>query len=230
LAWGGFVLYQTVRDAPYFRLQTVQIQGNATLTQHDVQYLLALPVEATLLQLDLERMGARLERHPYVQGVTLRRRFPDTLLVTIQERTPYLVVVSDWQRAVLDTAGVVLRTYDPQHDGQFVQLKLQHTLALSPGMHMRQLEVQRALALIRAYHNSPVASMMHLMALRVEDSGVSEWEVEPYRFTIRVGERAVETQLERLPVVLHYIQESALAVRLVDVSYRQRVVVTLATS
>lgn len=230
LAWGGFVLYQTVRDASYFHLRTVQIQGNATLTHQDVQYFLALPTEATLLQLDLERMGARLERHPYVKAVTLRRHFPDTLIVTIQERTPYLVVVSDWQRAVLDTEGVVLRAYDPQHDSQFVQLKLPHTLALSPGMHLRQPEVQRALELVRAYHNAPMASVMRLMALRVEDSGVSEWEVEPYRFTIRVGEGAVETQLERLPVVLQYIQESALAVRLVDVSYRQRVVVTLATS
>ena len=230
MVWGGLLLYRVVRDAPYFRLHTVQIQGNMTLTQPDVQYLLALPAEVTLLQLDLERMGARLERHPYVKVVTLRRRFPDTLIVTIQERTPYLVVVSDWQRVVLDTEGMVLRAFEPQHDDQFVQLTLRHQLALSPGMHLRQPEVQRALELVRAYHNAPVASVMRLRSVRVEDSGVSEWEVEPYTFTIRVGEGAVETQLRRLPAVLHYIQERALAVQLVDVSYRQRVVVTLATS
>jgi cell division protein FtsQ len=219
-----------VRDAEYFRLRIVQITGNKTLTQQDVLYMLALPSNATLFQLDLSRMGTRLKRHPYVKMVTLRRRFPDTLTVVVQERSPYLIVVSGWQRMVLDAEGVVLHPHRLVRDRQLPELRLHHKRALTPGMHLRQKEVQRALELVRAYKISPVAAMMQLVSFTVEESGVSVWEIEPYAFVIRLGEGGIEAQLGRLPPVLQYVEQRDIAVRLVDVSYRRRVIVTLVAS
>jgi cell division septal protein FtsQ len=230
LVWGGMMAYRLVRDAAYFRLTALQIKGNTTLTRSDVLYLLALPAQVTLLQLDLERLGARLERHPFVKTVALRRRFPDTLSVIIQERSPYLVVVSGWERVVLDTDGVVLRAFIPQKDRRLPQLRLHRQQALAPGMQLHQREVQRALELVRAYKRAPVAAVMRLVSLAVEDSGASVWEVEPYTFPIRLGEGRVEAQLNRLPLVLQYIEQRDLAVQLVDLSHHQRIVVTRATS
>jgi hypothetical protein len=97
-------------------------------------------------------------------------------------------------------------------------------------MHLQQEEIRRALELVRVYRRSPVAAVMRLVALTVEDSGASVWQVEPYTFAIRLGEGRIEGQLRRLPPVLQYIEQRELAVRLVDVSYRQHVVVTLIAS
>lgn len=230
LVWGGITAYELVRDAEYFRLRTLRIKGNTALTRRDVLYLLALGPDATLLQLDLERMGARLERHPYVKAVRLRRYFPDTLTVTVLERSPYMVAISGRERMVLDAEGVVLRPFLRQQDRRLPQLRMRHKRVLAPGMHLHQEEVQRALELVRIYEKTSVAGMMRLASLTVEDSGVSMWRVEPYPFTIRLGEGGIEAQLNRLPPVLQYIERRGLAVRLVDVSYRQRVVVTLTTS
>ena len=225
LVWGGTAMYRLVRDAAYFRLRTVRIAGHTALTRRDVLYLLALPPEVTLWQLDLARMGARLERHPYVKTVAIQRRFPDTLLVAVQERSPYLVAVSRWQRMVLDAEGVVLRPFMPQQDSRLPQLRLQRQPALAPGMLLGQPEVQRALELVQAYRTSPVATLLHLVALSVADSGASVWEVEPYAFAVRFGAGQIEPQLRRLPPVLQYIEQNNLAVRVVDASYRQRVIV-----
>jgi cell division protein FtsQ len=230
LAWGGSVAYRLVRDAEYFRLRDVHIVGNQTLSRRDVLYLLALPTEVTSWQLDLARMGARLERHPYVKTVSLRRRLPDTLTVVVQERSAFLVVISGWQQMVVDDEGVVLRPVSSQQDSRLPRLKLRHRRALTPGMQLRHEEVQRALELVRAYTRSPVATMLRLVSLTVEDSGTSVWQVEPYAFAIRLGEGGVEAQLGRLPPVLRYIVQQDLAVRHVDISYRKRVVVTLETS
>jgi cell division septal protein FtsQ len=230
LAWGGSLVYRLVRDAEYFRLRQVHIVGNKTLSRREVLYLLALPPEVTSWQLDLARMGARLERHPYVRTVSLRRRLPDTLTVTVQERAAFLVAVSGWQHMVIDDEGVVLRPASPQQDSRLPRLELRRRRALTPGMHLRYEEAQRALELVRAYTRSPVAAMLRLVSLTVEDSGASVWHVEPYAFAIRLGEGGIEAQLRRLPPVLRYIVQQNLAVRRVDVSYRKRVVVTLGTS
>ncbi|MEE8304827.1 MAG: FtsQ-type POTRA domain-containing protein [Candidatus Tectomicrobia bacterium] len=230
LVWASYTAYQWVRDAEYFRLRTIQIMGNQTLTRDDVLYLLAIPPDATLLQLDLPSTAARLARHPSVKAVALRRRFPDALTVTMQERSPYLVVDSKGQHMVLDAEGVVLRPFMPRRDQQLPQFALHPKRVLTPGMRLRQKNLQRAMELVQAYHDSSVMRMLHLSSLTVEDSGVSIWEVEPYDFVIRIGAGEVKAQLERLPSVLRYITQKDLAVRLVDVSYRQRVIVKLRAS
>jgi cell division protein FtsQ len=213
-----------VRDAEYFRLQTVRMVGNQTLTRQDIHYLLALPTNVTLFQLDLTRMGARLQRHPYVKTVALRRQFPDTLTVTMAERVPHLVAFSQDHGVLLDTEGVVLRAFSPQHDSTLPQLILRQQRALEPGMHLRQDEVQRALELVRVYRTSPLAGAVRLVTLTVEDSGASVWELASYPFTVRLGEGNVESQLGRLLPVLQYITQQRLVIRSLDLSYHRRVV------
>jgi cell division protein FtsQ len=221
--------YRLVSGAAYFRVQTVRLIGHQTLSQPDLLYLLAIPPEATLFQLDLARMGARLGRHPYVQAVTLRRQFPDTLIVTVQEREPYLVVQSEEQRVLLDTEGVVLGPVSPQDLG-FPRLRLREPRALAAGMRLHQEEVQRALECVRDYQASPMHGTTRLVALTVEPSGAVVLEVEAYPFTLRLGEGKLDAQLRRLPPVLQYVTRQRLAVRSIDVSYRKRVIVIPAAS
>jgi cell division protein FtsQ len=225
LVWGGYTVFKLVRDSGYLRLRNIHITGHNALSRNDILYLLAIPDEVSLLQLDLTRMGARLERHPQVQTVMLHRQFPDTLRVTIQERVPRLVVVSGTQHMVVDREGVVIRSVNPTGDQALTRLHLSRKPALSPAMQLRQAEVRRALELIRAYEDSELAGTLRVVSLTVQDSGESRWTVDPYPFTLRVGEGRVDEQLKRLPPVLQYLQHRDLAVRQVDVSYRKRVVV-----
>jgi cell division septal protein FtsQ len=230
LVWGGAVGYRLVRDAPYFRLQTVDVVGNRHLSRSDVRYLLAIPAQATIWQLDLRRMGARLERHPYVKSVVIRRLMPDTLTVAVEERVPYAVAVAGQQHMVLDSTGVVLGPSLPERDARLPRLKLRDRRALTPGMRLRQRDIRQALELIQAYSSSAATAGTRLVALTVEASGTAVAEVEPYAFAIRLREQALATQLERLPAVVQVIRERELAVQLVDLSYRKRVIIALSKS
>lgn len=225
LGVGVYTGYLVVRDAEYFRLQTVRIDGNQALTHQDIHYLLALPTNATLFQLDLTRMGDRLQRHPYVKTVALRRQFPDTLTVHVTERVPHMVAFSQGQGVLLDTEGVVLRAFSFEQDSGFPQLILRQPRALTPGMHLQYEEVRRAFDLVRTYQTSPLAGKVRLVALTVEDSGASLWELESYPFKIRVGEENVDLQLGRLLSVLQYVTQQRLIVRSLDVSYHKRVII-----
>lgn len=216
---------QYLQQSAYFQLRKVQIRGTQTLTEQEVRHLLALPPQMTLWQLDLPRMGQRLGYHPAIKTVDLRRQFPDTLTVTIREHTPYLVVRSGEQLMVVDTTGTIIRSFLPAHDGQLPELVLSQDHALVPGLHLSQPEISRALELVHAYHASPLATDARLVSLTVQASGASDWRVEPQDFIIRVGEGQVDQQLKRLPLVLRYIAQQNLAVRVIDVSYRKRIVV-----
>ena len=85
--------------------------------------------------------------------------------------------------------------------------------------------VQRSLDVVQAYAASPIAGILRLVSCTVDDSGVSNWQVAPDAFVLRVGEGDVTSQLKRLPPVLRYLRQHGLAARPVDVSYRKRVVI-----
>src|SRR5262245_56581276 len=118
LAWGIIIVYHLVLEAEYFRVRTIDITGLTMLTREEVLYLLGITEETTSWQLDLPRMGTRMLHHPYIKSVALRREFPNTLRVTVRERTPYLMVRSHDQRMLVDEEGVVLRTFVPEQDAK----------------------------------------------------------------------------------------------------------------
>ena len=225
LVWGVTLVYPLVLEAEYFRVRTIDITGLTRLTREEVLYLLGITAETTSWQLDLPRMGTRLTHHPYIKSVVLRREFPQTLRVMVQERTPYLVVSSHDQRMLVDEEGVVLRAFVPEQDPKVPHVILPQPYVLEPGMRLRQQEVQRAFELLQIYQASPLAETLRLASLTVQPSGISVWRFEQYPFDIRLGEEGIALQLGRLPLALRYITQQHLAVRAVDLSYRQRIII-----
>ena len=225
LSWGAYGLWERVVQADYFKLQTIRISGNKTLSEQRVRYLLAIPPEHSLLAIDLPRVGARLSGHPFIHTVGLRRLLPHTLEVTIQEQSPALVIHSQEQSLIVDTEGHVLRDFEPEQDSALPQLILKQQNVLSPGIRLELAEIKRAFELLHTYRLSPLNETMRLLQMSVSASGASVWKVEPYSFTLLFGEGQIISQLVRLPHVLNYITNQGLDVQAIDLSYRNRIIV-----
>ena len=225
LAWGAYGLWEQVVQADYFRLATIRITGNKTLSEQRIRYLLAIPPDHSLLAIDLRRVGDRLARHPFIQTVALRRLLPNTLEVTIQEQSPALVIRSQEQNLIVDAEGHVLRDFDPRQDNALPQLILNQQNVLSPGMRLDLAEIKRAFELLHTYRLSPLNETMRLRQMSVAASGASVWKVEPYSFKLLFGEGQITSQLVRLPHVLNYITHQGLDVQAIDLSYRNRIIV-----
>jgi cell division septal protein FtsQ len=97
VAWAGLEVYLTwesnparLKDAgPSVPLKQVVFSADGVLDRAWLDQTLALPKNASLMTLDLAALQARLLASGQVQAVVLRRRFTDnTLMVTVQERTP----------------------------------------------------------------------------------------------------------------------------------------------
>ncbi len=225
LAWGAHGVWERVVHADYFKLRTIHITGNKTLSEQRIRYLLAIPADHSLLAIDLPRLGTRLSRHPFIQTVALRRLLPATLEVTIQEQSPALVVRSRGQSLIVDTEGRVLRDFDHEEDGALPELILNQQHVLSPGMRLDLEEIERAFELLHTYRESPLNATTRLRELSISASGASVWKIEPYTFQLRFGEGQIISQLGRLPHVLNYITHQGIEVQAIDLSYRNRIIV-----
>lgn len=69
-------------------LRTIKLTTNGVLNEEWVVEKLGLPRGVALMELDLEALQTRLLADRQVRTAVLTRKFPDTLVVTLQERSP----------------------------------------------------------------------------------------------------------------------------------------------
>ncbi len=98
----------------FFHLRSIAVEGTRYLTPETVIERLAVDTMRSVWD-DTEPLVARLKSMPQVGGVTIRRRLPGTLVVSIRENLPVALASSPRGLEVVDSLGIVL-PIDPTRD------------------------------------------------------------------------------------------------------------------
>ncbi|MGN0065044.1 MAG: cell division protein FtsQ/DivIB [Nocardioides sp.] len=103
-AW--FVLF-----SDYLSVQHVKVQGADILTDRQVSDAAKVPVGEQLATVDLARVRSRVAALAEVKSVDVTREWPDTVRITVVERTAVAVVKIAGTWRGLDALGVPFREY-----------------------------------------------------------------------------------------------------------------------
>jgi len=103
-AWG---VRAAARQMAFFRVRSVEIRGVRYLQPSEVLSRLRADTMMSLWD-DLEPLRARVRDHPQVSGVTITRRLPGTLVVTVQENEPVALIQSARGLLPYDSLGHIL--------------------------------------------------------------------------------------------------------------------------
>lgn len=128
------------------------VQGATITTPEEIRRYAALPDSASLADLDLAAIGARIRRHPFVRSVELVRNPPDALEAAIEERTPIAVVITaEGGDLYVDRDGVILphRTMTAGCDLPVIT-GLSPDIRLEPGKKVLVPRFQQALEVLFA--------------------------------------------------------------------------------
>lgn len=96
MIWGGYEVGAALRGTPKkltgameaVPVKEVVLITDGVLEQSWLLQTLALPKNASLMELDLYRLRAKLLACTQVRSATLTRNFPSTLTITLSERSP----------------------------------------------------------------------------------------------------------------------------------------------
>lgn len=96
LVGAAFVfLYQALARSAYFRLEQVEVRGVDEAVKTELIAAGGLNSAVSLLALNLGEVKGQMEQHPRVRKVSLRRRFPHTLLVEAEQERPVALLLRD---------------------------------------------------------------------------------------------------------------------------------------
>jgi len=82
----------TFINSNYFALTKVTVKGNGLLTNEEIINFTGLNNGQNIFQIDFDKVSNRLMRQPQIKGVVLERRFPSTVRIIVDERTPLVVI------------------------------------------------------------------------------------------------------------------------------------------
>ena len=103
-------------SSPTFALTRLDVDGNRFVERAWVDRALSPLLGANLLSLPLPLVEEMLSANPWVEGVTVQKRLPNELRVSLVERRPAALLRDGLTLAYLDSEGQTIAALDPVRD------------------------------------------------------------------------------------------------------------------
>ena len=105
-------VHTTVLQSKSFAVNEIVVFGNSHVDQEVIIKHSRLKKGSNIFTVDLEGAAIGVKSHPWVKGVTVKRRFPDKIIIHVVERTATAVVRQRGLR-LMDPSGEVFKSLDP---------------------------------------------------------------------------------------------------------------------
>lgn len=109
--------YSWLKHSPLFAVRTVDMNRCANVTLEEAWAIVRAEGAGTLWSVPSEEIARRLSEHPWVRSVSVRKSFPDRLVVRVQERAAVAMVNLDALYYLDEDARPFKRltAYDPKN-------------------------------------------------------------------------------------------------------------------
>jgi cell division protein FtsQ len=234
---GAKLLYEN----PRFAIAQIVVENDGVLTTEQVKQRVGVRVGENLLSVDLDRARRNLELLPIVRSVSVRREFPNRLVVHVEERMAMarlqprtLPGGSDGSVFLVDREGYVVKPFK-LGDGAVVQPRRQVSgLPLLTGVKPGDLcvgrrveseQVYQALQLLDKLAQSAVCSVVDVGQIDLSKTQLLTVTTRQ-KSVIKFDPQDLQQQLRRLAVVLSWAQQRRKTVQMVDLTVERGVPVT----
>src|SRR3972149_55899 len=102
----GHWVYVHLLSDSYFRVREVEVEGGRKIPKETLLSLTVMEGMPNLFSVRLKEVVKRLESHPWIEQVQVRKVFPDKILIQIDERKPMAIVQLD-ELYYIDTQGEI---------------------------------------------------------------------------------------------------------------------------
>lgn len=102
-------VYRQAVAHPYFQVKTVEVSGLRNVSREELLSVIRPLLAGSIFTSDIAGMAVFLKANPWIDDVSIRRRYPDALWIGVTERVPAAVVqIAPDSRYLVDRDGHLL--------------------------------------------------------------------------------------------------------------------------
>lgn len=220
-----FELYGFIGKTTFLRLERVEISGIKKLTRDEILSAASLKLGDDLLGLRLTRMGEQLTKNPWIASVRVRRNFPHSVFIDVQERQP-IGVVSMGYLYYLDSSGDIFK---PLQEGDSLDFPVitgltEDDLIRDPAGAKETLKGVVGL-LQQLKKDRPGISIADISELHYDKGFGYTLFTMNKGLPIRLGTEGLSDKLDRLAKVYAMLLPQIPTLEYIDLDYSDRIVV-----
>lgn len=120
--------YRFLTTHTYFELEEIHVTGTDRLSRGTILETGGVGLGLNCLDMNVGEVENKLSANPWVESVTVRREFPDTLRINVVEKVPAFWIRQGDGLYFADAEGTVIA---PMHPGELASLPV---LSIAPGL------------------------------------------------------------------------------------------------
>ncbi|RNC72662.1 MAG: FtsQ-type POTRA domain-containing protein [Desulfuromonadales bacterium] len=219
----GFRFASRVR-IPVLQLQNIEVSRLKRLSRDDVIAQAGVSPGDSMVGLRLRSIGEQLAKNPWIEKVQVRRYFPHTLAIEVQEREPVAVVNMGFLY-YLDAKGEVFKplTHGDSLNFPVITGFTEEELARDPAGTKELLK--GAVALMETLKKGNTFSLADVSEIHVDKGFGLTLFTAAGGVPVRLGRDGFETKLARFATVFGELKGQMAAVEYIDCDYHDKIIV-----
>lgn len=224
----GHQVYAHLLENPSFRVRQVEVRGAQKVGQETLLSLASIDGMPNLFTLPLKDVAKRLESHPWIEGVTIRKSFPSKVLIEVKERRP-IAIVQMGELYYIDGKGVIFCRAGEGDGYNYPFLTGLNRQALEKDSEESKRLITKALEALLAVEEERGAPFEEVSEIHIEKVSGIHCISKVEGLEVKMGWNDFREKVKRLSLIWTDLQSRGLTVSSIDCSDVNRMVVKKAS-
>lgn len=224
LKWGTFVLLGVIAAAAlvlgikvltrHFSVNEIVVSGNYHLDKEDIVKSMKITKGFPLLDISSSDINKRLGENPWIKSVALKKQFPGTLLIKVEEAAPKALLSVKDKLYIIDENGNILERINGESTPFLPVIK-----EIGPD---NKKDISEALKLISTLAQKNILGIMESIEIGTETYGLF---VKLDGELIKVGYGDYPAKFDRWIELEPEIRKRGLPIKYIDLRFKDSVIV-----
>ncbi len=220
----GHWFYVHLLADPFFRVREVEVEGYRKISKETLLSLITIEGMPNLFTVRLREIAKRVESHPWIDHVKVRKIFPNKILIQIEERKPIAILQLE-ELYYIDQQGVIFsRAGDrDEYNYPFLTGLTRDVLEKDPAEATRL--ISKALELLRAADKEKTSPLEEISEVHMEKGFGVQCFTQNEGLEVRMGWDHFGEKLKRLSLIWSDLRKRGWSATSIDCSDLERMVV-----
>jgi cell division protein FtsQ len=218
------LVYAHLLGDPFFRLREIEVEGCKKVAYETLISLTKIEGMPNLFTISLGEVAKRLESHPWIDHIRVRKVFPNKILIQVEERKPIAILRLE-ELYYVDTQGVIFSPVGERDEYNYPFLTgLTRQILEKDPVEAKHL-ITKALELLRIADQEKIPPLEEISEIHMEKIFGIQCFTKTEGVEVRMGWEQFGEKLKRLSLIWSDLRKRGFSTSSIDCSDLKRMVV-----
>ncbi|MBU0650313.1 FtsQ-type POTRA domain-containing protein [bacterium] len=211
-------LFNYIKSSDMFSLKEIVVEGNKRVSEQTAKDSIEINPNEKIYNINIQEMKNELKQNPLVENVVVKRQLPDRIIIDLQERETFALVLFKGKFFEVDVNGILLSAATENKFKVPVIEGIKGIKEINLGSKLDVPKFNKALKVLKEVLTSDVCKYFNIVKINIANIR----QVKLYTqddIEIQLGNDGVKKKLETLGLLLSEKKTELQKVRYIDLRF-----------